>query len=152
LGGYAFLWGNKQEGTATWFGMMLPTGEPTGAVDALAGLFGKTRKNRAPIIGSLSSAIASQKVRPGTPVTAHIDAADPDGDPLTYRWILQEEQTERGSGGDNERPPQVLSEQKGASPSVSFVPPKKSGGYRIFVFVTDGKGNGATGNIPFFVE
>jgi hypothetical protein len=27
LGSYAFLWGHKQEATATWFGMFLPSGE-----------------------------------------------------------------------------------------------------------------------------
>ena len=35
LGSYAFLWGHKQEATATWFGMFLPSGERLGAVDAM---------------------------------------------------------------------------------------------------------------------
>ena len=36
LGSYAFLWGSKQEATASWFGMLLPSGEKTPRADALA--------------------------------------------------------------------------------------------------------------------
>ena len=35
LGSYAFLWGFKQEATATWFGMLLPNGNRTASVDAM---------------------------------------------------------------------------------------------------------------------
>ncbi len=35
LGSYAFAWGHKQEATATWFGLFLPDGSRTGAVDVL---------------------------------------------------------------------------------------------------------------------
>ena len=35
LGGYAFLWGQKQERTPTWYGMFLKTGEATAIVDEL---------------------------------------------------------------------------------------------------------------------
>jgi hypothetical protein len=35
LGSYAFLWGVKQEATATWFGLLLPDGSRTAAVDVL---------------------------------------------------------------------------------------------------------------------
>lgn len=43
LGSYAFTWGNKQDGTATWFGMLLPDGSRLGAVDALTRLWTGTR-------------------------------------------------------------------------------------------------------------
>ncbi len=39
LGSYAFTWGNKQEATATWFGLLLPDGSKLGAVDALSELW-----------------------------------------------------------------------------------------------------------------
>jgi len=35
LGSYAFMWGTKQETTATWFGMLLPDGSRLAAVDAM---------------------------------------------------------------------------------------------------------------------
>ncbi|MBC8138968.1 MAG: hypothetical protein H8F28_24090, partial [Fibrella sp.] len=40
LGSYAFLWGDKMEGTPTWFGMLLPgTGERLAATDAISYLW-----------------------------------------------------------------------------------------------------------------
>jgi hypothetical protein len=55
LGSYAFLWGTKQEATATWFGMLLPDGSRLGAVDALAELWtGKPPENHVPAITSLT--------------------------------------------------------------------------------------------------
>ena len=49
LGSYAFLWGHKQEATATWFGMFLPSGERLGAVDAMTFAWtGRWPANRVP--------------------------------------------------------------------------------------------------------
>ncbi|HWF19308.1 MAG TPA: sugar porter family MFS transporter, partial [Verrucomicrobiae bacterium] len=39
LGSYAFLWGQKQERTPTWYGMFLPAGETTETVDVLQHLW-----------------------------------------------------------------------------------------------------------------
>ena len=35
IGSYAFLWGQKQERTPTWFGVLTESGEVTEAVDVL---------------------------------------------------------------------------------------------------------------------
>ena len=35
LGGYAFTWGYKVEGTATWFGMLLPDGSTLASADKM---------------------------------------------------------------------------------------------------------------------
>ncbi len=74
LGGYAFTWGNKQEATATWFGMLLPDGSRLGAVDALTQLWsGKPPENRCPRIESLALDESTRRN------TAKPDAAQPDG-------------------------------------------------------------------------
>lgn len=151
LGAYAFLWGNKQEGTATWFGMMLPSGENTEAVDVLADLFGKPRKNRAPRIEKFESPVANTEIARGSQITASVVARDPDQDGLSYTWVLQSEQTHRGSGGDAEAVPDVLETKKGST-KVTFDAPTVPGGYRLFVFVSDGKGNAATGNLPLKIK
>lgn len=154
LGGYAFLWGNKQEATATWFGMMLPNGEKTGAVDLFAKEWGKPRKNRAPIIQNIASTIANQKILRGAAVEAVANVVDLERDLLAFRWVIQAEQAERKSGGDAESKPPVFatySDPIGGN-SVKLKAPDKPGAYRLFLYVTDGKGNGATANLPFFVE
>jgi hypothetical protein len=54
LGSFAFMWGTKQEASATWFGMLLSTGEKTASVDELTQLWtGKAAKNLCPVIESL---------------------------------------------------------------------------------------------------
>jgi hypothetical protein len=39
LGSYAFIWGHKQEATATWFGLFLKSGERVNAQDSLTKLW-----------------------------------------------------------------------------------------------------------------
>ncbi|MEM6690486.1 MAG: glycoside hydrolase family 2 TIM barrel-domain containing protein, partial [Planctomycetota bacterium] len=51
LGAYSFLWGHKQETTATWFGMLLPDGSRLAAVDVISSAWtGKPPANRCPEI------------------------------------------------------------------------------------------------------
>lgn len=154
LGSYAFLWGNKQEATATWFGMLLPDGTRLGAVDALTECWtGKAPKNRCPSIESLTLS-GSGEVDPGATVKAELKASDPEGDPLTVRWVLQREPFAYGAGGDAEEVPPTFadailkSDTKGAEVRL----PKDGGGYRLFAYVTDGQGGGAVANVPLRVK
>ena len=65
LGSYAFLWGQKQERTPTWYGMFLKTGEETEAVDVMHYAWnGEWPDNRSPGIDTLSldSRTAEQSV------------------------------------------------------------------------------------------
>ena len=51
LGSYAFTWGNKQEATATWFGMFMPDGSKVGSVDVMQKLWtGKSAEHPCPRI------------------------------------------------------------------------------------------------------
>lgn len=151
LGSYAFLWGNKQEGTATWFGMILPTGEKLAPVDALATFFGKPRPNKAPVLKSIDSPVKMTRVKAGKVLEFSAIVTDPEGDPLSYRWVLQREQTERKFGGDPELPPEIVATHFTGT-KTTFGPKFTPGGYRVFLYVTDGKGGAAVGNIPFYVE
>lgn len=55
LGSYAFTWGNKQEATATWFGLLLPDGSRLAAVDALTQCWtGKPPVHPVPVINRLT--------------------------------------------------------------------------------------------------
>ncbi len=59
FGSYVFFWGHKQEATATWYGMFLPSGEKLPRVDAMAYAWsGKWPDNRAPKLRSLETPVA----------------------------------------------------------------------------------------------
>ena len=154
LGGYAFTWGNKQEATATWFGMLLPDGSRLGAVDALTQEWtGKPPANRCPAIDKLSLFGADQ-VEPGATVAATLSAKDPDGDKLTVRWILQREPLALGTGGDAEEVPPTFPEAiVKATPERAEVKMPAGGGiYRLYAYASDSQGGAAVANVPLRVS
>ncbi|NNF40528.1 MAG: hypothetical protein HKN64_04050, partial [Woeseiaceae bacterium] len=142
LGSYVFFWGHKQEATATWFGMFLPTGEKLPRVDAMAYAWtGEWPENRAPKLNSLDSPVAFNKVRPGAASYAEVDCADREGDPLRYLWDIRAESSDRRVGGDPEAAPPSFPEaiQKGqGTPRIEFTAPRRAGAYRVFVTAFDG--------------
>jgi hypothetical protein len=155
LGTFAFYWGEKQECTATWFGMFLSTGEFLGTIDAMTYAWsGSYPNNRSPQLQSLKSPAALEIITPGSPQTAQVEAADPDGDKLNYRWIVVAESNDKKHGGDLERRPPSFPEliQSTNANEVAFNAPEKSGAYRLFVYVTDNQNNAATANFPFYVN
>ena len=96
LGTFAFYWGKQQECTATWFGMFLSSGEHLSAVDAMSYAWsGRYPNNRAPQLQTLSSPAALKKR--GSAQFAHVDAVDPDGDELSYEWIVVAESSDKKS-------------------------------------------------------
>ncbi len=154
LGSYAFLWGDKQEETPTWFGMLLPTGERTQAADELARLWsGRYPANRAPVVEGFSFDLAGQTVKPGATATVATVVKDPDGDPLAYQWEVRREVAKRGYAGEGEIKPGVVDGPVAAmhDASVRFKVPTLPGAYRLYLTVRDGKGAAATANAPFAV-
>ncbi len=155
LGSYAFLWGNKQEATASWFGMFLPGGEKLGTVDAMGRAWsGEWPTNRAPVLGEVSVPFAQKIVKPGQALNVRATYRDPDGDRLTYHWDVFAESTDRRTGGEDEAKPEAVpdaithSDEAGAA---TLRVPDKPGAYRLFVTVKDGHGSGAIDNWPFLV-
>ena len=154
LGGYAFVWGNKQEATATWFGMLLPDGSRLGAVDDLTKVWtGKPAANRCPIIKSLKLDGADQ-LEPKTVVRVSLDVSDPESDPVKVQWILQREPESLGTGGDAEEVPPTFPEAivKASEKSGEVKMPSDGGTYRLFAYVRDDNGGAAVGNIPLLVK
>ncbi len=156
LGSYVFVWGQKQERTDTWFGLLLKTGERTELADAVSRAWtGRNPANRAPVLYRLESEDAYlKKVAPGARLSARAVARDPNGDVLTARWVVRAETSDAKGGGDAEAaPPDIpgaITKTDGLT--AEFVAPSKPGPYRLFVYLTDNKGGAATANIPFFVE
>jgi hypothetical protein len=172
IGAFAFLWGQKQERTPTWYGMFSATGQKTAIVDELTRLWtGAYPANRAPLTQSITldkrPPGASIRVLAGTSVNARVTSIDPDGDRLTTRWELMEEVRARSAGGHHEATPDIVplqgvpgevSRQKGSSheaediATLKFVVPARPGEYRLFAYSSDRHNAVGTANIPFLVE
>jgi hypothetical protein len=159
LGSYVFIWHWRHERTQTWYGMFLESGERTEAVNVMQYVWsGKWPANRAPRVDNLvidgKPAGDSVHVTPGSQHLATLRAEDPDGDGLTFQWEILAEVGRGGYAGRGEgrsKPmPEVIKKAEGAQ--LTFTAPELDGAYRVFVFVRDGRGNGATANIPFFVQ
>lgn len=156
LGSYAFTWGNKQEATATWYGLFLSDGSKLAGVDALSELWtGKPPATLCPSIDSLSLEGGADQVAPGATVKVLLAASDPQRSPLKVRWVLQKDPVNDSVGGDKQPVPPtypdalVHSDEK----SVEVKMPAAPGAYRLFAYVHNSAGDAAAvGNIPLFVK
>jgi len=153
LGSYAFLWGHKQETTATWFGMLLPDGSRLAAVDAITEAWtGSPPGNRCPRIESLV-ADKTNKLKPGEVVKARLVANDAEHDSLSIKWILRYDSGTVGVGGDYQvEEPSFANAVSGKGPVATFTVPAGGGGCRLFAYVYDGKGGAAVANVPMYVD
>jgi hypothetical protein len=152
LGSYAFVWGHKQEATATWFGMFLPDGSRLAAVDVMSELWlGRPPARRCPVIEVLTLD-GPEEVAPGATVRASLKSSGGKG--ARVRWVLQGEPSALGVGGDAEEVPPTYPEAivKAGEKSAEVRMPKGGGGYRLFAYVRDEHGGAAVANVPLFVK
>lgn len=154
LGAYAFNWGFKMEGTATWFGMFLDDGARLGAVDAMIELWsGGLPADRAPTVEPLLLD-GEPEVEPGARVRVGALVADPEGGPLRARWVLRRESGDYLTGGDF-RPALPGIERailRGSVDGALVRMPREPGAYRLFLYAYDEAGNAATANLPLLVK
>ena len=158
IGSYVFLWGQKQERTPTWFGMLTEAGEATETIDVMHYIWtGEWPENRTPQVDSIQLDGKDYKesvvLEPGKTYDATLNVVDHDGNPLTYHWEVKPESASIKAGGDREEPlpnlEGLLSDNDAASVRITAPVPGK---YRLFAYAYDGQGYAAHANIPFLVE
>lgn len=154
LGSYAFLWGQKQETTATWFGMFLDTGERTPTVDVMQETWtGRAPENRAPLVGAMQIDLPALMGPPGMEFHASVPVENEPDDAVRVVWVVRGESTDRKSGGDAEEGtpdiPGLIVETHETSATVRT--PSEPGAYRLYVYVYDDHGGAGTANLPFLV-
>lgn len=163
IGSFAFLWGQKQERTPTWYGMFNAGGERTARIDELIRIWtGDYPANRAPLSESITINATyptdSLHLKANTKAKVKVLVADPDGDPLKTEWYFMKEVSVRSQGGHHEDipetlPVEVLSTQAGeGSVEIEFVTPSAVGEYRLFAYSYDGNNNVANANFPFMIS
>ncbi len=149
LGSYAFTWGNKQEATATWYGLLLADGSKLGAVDTLTTLWsGHAPASRCPVINSLSVDGPAQAA-PGDTVHVTLDASDPQNDPLKVDWVLQADPEKYHTGGGHEDKPPIYPDAiVSGTLRNAVVKLPKLGAYRLYAYLHNAHGGAAVANVP----
>lgn len=159
VGSFIFLWGQKQERTPTWYGLITENDEFTEAIDVMYTFWNdKEPENHCPqIISQKLDGIErfdNITLIPGEKYKIELEVSDADGDPLEARVEVLPESTDLKIGGDREsRPPTLEELHLEVSPEeILFHSPENPGAYRIFVYITDGNQHCATINFPFLVK
>jgi hypothetical protein len=167
VGAYAFSVGWVWQATATWINVMneypyasnpsyrgnMVGNEFIEPIDTFSYLWsGKLPAQRAPTITAPltingMSGYMNIALQVGVPATATVGASDPNGDTLTYTWLIipmPNDPTNHTTLSAIQFG--VLSTAPG---KISFTPPESPGYYRLTVYAADGKGKAATHNVPF---
>lgn len=153
LGSYAFLWGDKMEGTPTWFGMLLPgTGERLAATDAVSFLWtGKWTPQPAPDIMVFMASVAEKEVKPGSAQTATCVVRS--DTPVKYEYMVRPEKVEESKPDPGQKPLDAVKTVVSNDGTATFVAPTAPGAYRLFVTVRNATNStAATANTPFLVK
>ena len=159
LGSYCFLWGQKQESTATWHGMFLSNGNPTEAVDVMQYCWtGEWPESRAPSIKDISlENIGWRKdhiLDSSTQATLNIEYNKYNNNKVIVEYILFPEAFSNKIGGDIQKSPDPIEFEivKKSETELTFISPNKKGAYRLFAYVKNEIGQSSVANIPFIVQ
>ncbi len=159
LGSYCFLWGQKQESTATWHGMFLNNGDPTEAVDVMHYCWtGEWPKSRAPSIRDISlENIGWRKdhvIAPSIQAILKIEYLKYNNKKVNVEYVLFPEAFSNKIGGDIQKSPDPIPLEivKQSENELVFISPKKKGAYRLFAFLKNNEGQSSVANIPFLVK
>ena len=139
LGSYCFLWGQKQESTATWHGMFLKNGNPTEAVDVMHYCWkGEWPNSRAPSIRDISlENIGWRKdhiIEPSRQATVKIEYFKYNNKKVNIEYVLYPEAFSNKIGGDIQKSPDPIPFEivRQTENELIFISPKKKGAYRLF--------------------
>jgi hypothetical protein len=160
IGSFVFLWGFQKHGEVlTWFGLFDKKGYTFPAVDAMQFAWtGIYPANRAPIIQNRDRILMNGKkaeenikLDKNSSNTATVVATDPDGDALTYFWLIMKEGTKNADGSLPEGISGLITNSTLAN--ITFKAPSLTGAYRLIVFASDDANKKvASGVIPFYVN
>lgn len=159
LGSCVFLWGQKQEGTHTWFSFFSGDSAASEMVNTMEQLWtGRSPSHHAPAIKYMllkgKGAKDNILLSPDSIYHAELLMEGPVSDSIHLSWeILAEDWFRKNIMTHNIKKPEDYNNLflPGKGLTVSFRPPPAEGPYRLFVTVFDKKGYFSTANTPFYV-
>ena len=157
LGCFTFFWGNKQEGTHTWFSLFDENGERSEGVDVMQSIWqGKRKETAYPQIkymlldkkGARDNIILS----PGSTSVAEVLMLG-QSKIKSIKWQIFKEDWYKKNNLHNIKKLQPLQGllKGNESLKVDFTVPAEEGPYRIFATIYDEDGHFSTCNTPFYV-
>lgn len=160
IGSFVFLWGHQTHGDVlTWYGLFDKNEYTFPGVDEMQYVWtGTYPTNRAPIIKDRNDVLMNGrtaddniKVNKESMNSASVKATDPDGDALSYSWMIMKEKTSSSDGSLPEGITGLITDN--TKTEITFKAPLESGAYRLIVFVKDDANKKvASGVIPFYVN
>lgn len=158
LGSLVFYWGQKQEGTSTWFGFFDEKGFQAEVVSTMQYIWtSKNEQHKPPQIKYMlvdnKGARDNILFKPGVLSNAILLLAQSDTTGLNYKWHVEPEDWYKINNSSNDKKlapinDVILTQNKNG---IVFITPLKEGPYRLFVNVYDKYGNFASCNTPFYV-
>jgi hypothetical protein len=159
LGSYCFLWGQKQESTATWHGMFIGDGCPTDAVDVMHHCWtGDWPENRAASVMSMELNDVKWNldhvISGGSSADLSVEYQSYNNKEVAIELKLYPESQTKKMGGDQQKsleeiPLEIVSQELN---QFTFIAPKETGAYRVFAYTQTEHGRCSVANIPFLVE
>jgi hypothetical protein len=159
LGSYAFLWGQKVEGSPTWFGLSF-YGDFLEQIDELSKEWtGNYPSNQSPsILKSTMNGIVdkSNTILTKTINTFTMSIEDANNDKLSTEYILRPDDSNITLTSDNNHTLSylsgIISDETSTSCKLTFNEKYNGKTFRLFVFVRDGNNRVATECYPFMVQ
>ncbi|MCX2453778.1 hypothetical protein OQX61_21090 [Pedobacter sp. PLR] len=157
LGAFAFFWGNKQEGTQTWFSMFDEQDGKPQVVDAMKYIWtGKHLDYPFPRVKYMlldgKGAKDNILLSPGQSLSAKVLMLNKDK--IKYvKWELYREDWYKKNNLHNDKKLRPIAQEIKTDQFLenNFVVPEVEGPYRVFATVYDYNGNFDTCNTPFYV-
>jgi cellulose synthase (UDP-forming) len=138
VGGFAYCWHDRMEGSYTWFGITDYMSRPKPAYFALKEAWTGKRESVMP----LATIECPQKITPGQECTFSAKT-DIKGDDLNYEWMLLKD--------SYLKPVNNLEPVAGGKKVIVSVPEEPSE-YRLYLYVSDSKGNVSTSSAPVTIK
>lgn len=177
IGSYAFLWGQKQETTESWYGLFDVANRPTRSIDALEQAWKKGiavgkpgprvngirihTESHPPKDAKPSTATNSQdhtthpfmQVYGGKRIKAEVQLTEPSSESYRIQWKVLPEATNTGAGGDFEQSlnPAALRIRGSRGRQAEIVLPSAEGAYRLYVYVVDNQQKSGYANMPLYI-
>lgn len=163
LGSFAFVWGYQDRGTViTWYSMFNRFGAALESAHRMRYMWTSLHSSNLPprIESNTDITINGKTVFDNVITTtasinkAFVKVNDPDGDALTYEWIVTREgiSFDRADPGFESSLPQFSGTILTANDDSLAFKVEQEGNYRLNCFVYDGNNNAAHASFPFRVE